>query len=123
MSTTSYHIVIADDERSVRGLVARVVARTFASVRISAVADGQEALRIVTQDPADLLITNHQMPAMSGLDLIRAVRARGIAIPIVMVSSDQHVGGPALAAGATEFVAKPFTVTGLAAVLTRLLPP
>jgi CheY-like chemotaxis protein len=122
-STTSYHVVIADDERGVRGLLARVVARAFTSVRITAVADGLEALNIVTTDPPDLLITNNHMPAMNGLDLIQAVRARGLTTPIVMVSSDASLASTALAAGASAFIAKPFTVTSLTAVLTRLLPP
>jgi two-component system chemotaxis response regulator CheY len=122
-STTSYHIVIADDERGMRGLLARVVARAFSSVRITVVADGLEALTIVTSDPPDLLVTNNHMPALSGLELIRAVRAQGLATPIVMVSSDAGLSAMALAAGANAFVVKPFTISALTAVLTHLLPP
>jgi CheY-like chemotaxis protein len=122
MISTSYHVVIADDEPGVRGLLARVVARTFAAVVISAVTDGQEALNIVMQQHVDLLITNNQMPGLTGLELIRAARANGYTGPIVMVSGDKQLGGEALTAGATAFVEKPFTVTGFAAILRRLLP-
>jgi CheY-like chemotaxis protein len=118
----SYHIIIADDSDTVRGLVARVVAHTYPAVRISAVADGQAALDIFQQEGADLLITNNDMPRLGGIALAQQVRASGATLPIVMLSGNAAVAPAAQAAGVTSFVSKPFTIEQLTHVLTQLLP-
>ena len=121
---STFHVIIADDDDAVRGLIARVVARTYAAVTISAVTNGLDALRIYDQSSADLLITNQDMPGISGLGLVEALRVGRLAtLPIVMVSADLKIEPRALALGVTRFVAKPFTLTRLAQVLTSLLPP
>jgi CheY-like chemotaxis protein len=122
MNTTSYHVIIVDDQAGVRGVLARVVARTYPAVTISALGNGLEALEVFDRHGADLLITNHQMPGLTGLELIREVRARNVLLPIIMVSADMSVEPLALAAGATRFVEKPFTVPDLAQILRSLLP-
>ena len=58
----AYHILIADDDASVRALIARIVARAYPSVTISSVPDGLDALQIYDQRGADMLITNNAMP-------------------------------------------------------------
>jgi two-component system, chemotaxis family, chemotaxis protein CheY len=121
MLTTSYHIIVADDEPALRGLIARVVARTLPTVTISSVGSGTEALHVFLQHGADLLITDNDMPGLSGISLTRAVRAQHATVPIVMVSAERQVAAVALAAGVTAFVEKPFTVAELAAVLRTLL--
>ena len=121
---STFHVIIADDDDAIRGLIARVVARTYATVTISAVTNGLDALRIYDQSSADLLITNQDMPGISGLGLVEALRVVRLAtLPIVMVSADLRIEPRALALGVTRFVAKPFTLTRLAQVLTSLLPP
>ena len=121
---STFHVIIADDDDGVRGLIARVVARTYTTVTISAVTNGLDALRIYDQSSADLLITNQDMPGISGLGLVEALRVVRLAtLPIVMVSADLRIEPRALALGVTRFVAKPFTLTRLAQVLTSLLPP
>ncbi len=121
---STFHVIIADDDDAIRGLIARVVARTYATVTISAVTNGLDALRIYDQSSADLLITNQDMPGISGLGLVEALRVGRLAtLPIVMVSADLKIEPRALALGVTRFVAKPFTLTQLAQVLTSLLPP
>jgi two-component system, OmpR family, phosphate regulon response regulator PhoB len=121
---STFHVIIADDDDAIRGLIARVVARTYATVTISAVTNGLDALRIYDQSSADLLITNQDMPGISGLGLVEALRVVRLAtLPIVMVSADLKIEPRALALGVTRFVAKPFTLTQLAQVLTSLLPP
>ncbi len=116
------HIIIADDTDSVRGLLARVVARMYPAVRISAVTDGQDALDIFQSEGADLLITNNDMPRLNGIALVRHVRALNATLPIVMVSGDTRLAPTAMAAGVTSFVSKPFTIGQLTQVLAQLLP-
>lgn len=119
---TTYHIIVADDTDSIRGLIVRVIARTYAAIRISSVTDGQDALDIFFNEGADLIVTNNDMPRVKGLELIRRVRAVQPDLPIIMVSGDPTIAPAAFAVGATRFVDKPFTVMHLAQVLTSLLP-
>lgn len=119
--TLPLHIIVADDTDSVRGLIVRVVARTYPSVRISAVADGQDALAVFDNEGADLIITNNAMRTMDGITLINLLRARPSHVPIVMISGDPGIESQALAAGANGFLSKPFSMQGLMQMLLGLL--
>jgi two-component system, chemotaxis family, chemotaxis protein CheY len=121
MNTTSSHIIIVDDQSGVRGVLARVVARTYPAVTITALGNGLEALQVFEKHGCDLLITNYQMPGLTGLELISEIRARSSSLPIIMVSADRGIEPLARAAGVSRFVEKPFTIPELAQVLRELL--
>ena len=120
---SSRHLLIVDDDDGVRTFVAHVAMRVYPALTLDSVLDGAEAFRAFGQHPADLVITDMQMPIMSGLDLIRALRALPSAVPILMLSSDSMVQTAALATGATRFLAKPFAIAALRQTLRELLPP
>lgn len=117
-----YHIIIADDTDSIRSIAARVVARTYTTVRISSVIDGLDALRIFEQEGADLIITNNEMIHLDGLELVRRLRAKNSTVPIIMMSGNRALQVHAQAAGVDRFVPKPFTIAQLTQVLLELLP-
>ena len=119
----AYHVIIADDDAAIRSLLARVVARTYDPVAISAVSDGLDALLIYQQNGADLVITNQEMPVLSGLSLIERLRVLSPTLPIIMVSAYQSIEPLARAAGVTHFLLKPFHVAQLVQLLTGALPP
>ncbi|HEU5099156.1 MAG TPA: response regulator [Roseiflexaceae bacterium] len=120
---TTYHVIIADDDAAIRSLIARVVARTYDPVTISAVPDGLDALLIYQQHGADLVITNQEMPVLSGLSLIERLRVLSATLPIIMVSAHPSVEPRARAVGVTAFLVKPFLVTQLVQILNTILPP
>jgi CheY-like chemotaxis protein len=119
----SYHVIIADDDAGIRAVLGYIVQQTYPSATISAVSDGLTALQVYDQQGADLVITNHTMPHLSGLDLIAALRARHATVPIIMVSGEVAQAQAALRAGAAQFVAKPFTRPQLVQALTSVLAP
>jgi CheY-like chemotaxis protein len=61
------------------------------------------------------------MPVMSGLELIRTLRAQGMAMPILAASSEPIFAEGILAAGANHFLPKPFPLPELQMLLRRLL--
>ncbi|HWQ15414.1 MAG TPA: response regulator [Roseiflexaceae bacterium] len=122
MPASLYHIIVADAQPQVRGLLARIVANTYPAATISIAGGHQEALGVFDRRGADLILTNHDLPQLDGLLLIQTLRARGATLPIVMLSADPSVAPAALAAGATRFVAKPFHVAELVSLLLTLLP-
>ena len=110
---SSGHILIADDEPSVRDSVGYALARE--GFEVSSAADGDEAAAMVANGASfDLLILDIMMPGPSGLDICREVRSRS-AVPIILLTAkdaevDKVVG---LEVGADDYVTKPFSVREL----------
>ena len=119
----SYHVLIADDDAGIRAVLVHIVQQTYPDATVSVVADGLAALHIYDQQGADLVVTNYMMPRMSGLQLIAALRARHATLPIIIVSGEGALAPAALAAGASQFLTKPFTRTQLVQALISVLPP
>jgi CheY-like chemotaxis protein len=118
----SRHILLVDDHDGVRAVVAHLVAQICPTAMIAEAAHGAEALSLVAQHDVDLIITDHQMPIMSGLQLVRTLRAQGMRMPIIVLSSDTSIAEAILAAGATVFLSKPFPIPDLREHLRTLLP-
>jgi two-component system chemotaxis response regulator CheY len=83
--------------------------------------NGIDALAALSASPADLVMADWNMPVMDGLELLRQIRATPAfsAVPVVMVTTEAEVDQmtTALAAGATEYIMKPFTAEILAGKL------
>jgi CheY-like chemotaxis protein len=120
----SRHVIIAEDDAGIGAIIARVVARTYPGASISTLTNGLDALLLYDQRGADLLITNHDMPGLSGLSLVEMLRVvRQASLPIIMVSADASIQQRAFVLGVNEFLLKPFTLQQLMQTLNRLLPP
>ncbi len=117
------HVLIAEDHAAVRELLTTIVARTYPTGTITAVANGAEALVVYNARGADLLITDYAMPIMTGLVLIQTLRAQQVTMPILVVSMNIAIAQVVLDAGATRFLPKPFSLPELQQKLTDLLPP
>ncbi|HXC98527.1 MAG TPA: response regulator [Verrucomicrobiae bacterium] len=121
MDRAKPHFIIVDDDKDVRYFIRRVIQRRFIGVEIREASDGVEALRLFEHGGADLMVIDHNLPSMSGADLVRELRARNTTIPIVMVSSFPAVREEAMTAGATSFVGKDEINPALADQLANLL--
>jgi two-component system response regulator RegX3 len=110
---SSGHILIADDEPSVRDSVGYALGQE--GFEVTAAADGDEATAMLGEGiPYDLLILDIMMPGPSGLDICREVRSRS-AVPIIVLTAkdaevDKVVG---LEVGADDYMTKPFSVREL----------
>jgi CheY-like chemotaxis protein len=121
MDRPKRHFIIVDDDKDVRYFIRRVIQRRFTRVEIGEASDGLEALRLFEHGGADLMVIDHNLPLLSGTDLVRELRARNTTIPIVMVSSFPAIREEAMTAGATVFVSKDEINPGLADQLVNLL--
>lgn len=113
-------VLIVDDSRAMRMIIRRTLRQ--AGLRASAVAEaanGQEALSQVDTDPPDLILCDWNMPVMNGLAFLESLRGRGLSTPIGFVTSQSTLAmrQRALDAGATFFLAKPFTPQSMAEAL------
>ncbi|MPV38076.1 response regulator [Georgenia subflava] len=105
-------VLVADDSRVMRRIVARTLRQAgYDGWQVIEAGDGAEALALAHQEAPDLVLTDWNMPEMSGLDLVRALRASGSTVPVGFVTSEGSNQMRALAeeAGAQFLIAKPFT--------------
>lgn len=114
------HLLVVDDDREIRELLADYLQRQ--GYRVSAAANGAEMRRALETDPADLVILDLMMPGEDGLTLCRELRARS-ALPIIMLTArgepvDRIVG---LEMGADDYLAKPFEPRELLARIRSVL--
>jgi CheY-like chemotaxis protein len=119
-------ILLVDDDPLFRSATKRVLALAGHAVVESATAE--EALAQVEATAFDLVLTDVNMPGMTGLDLLRRVRQRDALVSIVLITGDPSAKAAASAAslGAMHYLIKPvdapqmLSITGRAIRLTRL---
>lgn len=113
-------LVIEDDLTLRETLVASLGEAGFA---VEQAADGTEGLYFAQEYPIDLAIIDLGLPGMSGLDIIRQVRAEGKTFPILILTArdrwEDKVDG--LSAGADDYVVKPFHFEEVSARVNALL--
>ena len=105
-------ILIADDSRVMRQIVLRTLRQAgFADHQFIEAEDGADALAKVTSEQPDLVLSDWNMPNMTGIELLRQLRANGNAVPFGFVTSEGSTEMRELAsgAGALFLIAKPFT--------------
>ncbi|MBL0124384.1 MAG: PAS domain S-box protein [Betaproteobacteria bacterium] len=116
------HILYVDDDESLVFLVQRLLERR--GFRVSGHTDQREALAAIRADPAafDLVVTDYNMPGMSGLDVARAVRAIRADLPVAIASGfiDETLQSEAAGAGVRELIFKANAVEDLSEAFARL---
>ena len=106
------HALIIDDSRAMRSILRRIVTRL--GWETSEAANGREALDLLERGLVpDLCLIDWNMPVMDGYDIVVQVRSegqwRGVTLMMVTTESEHTRIVRALAAGAHEYVVKPFT--------------
>lgn len=107
-------VLIAEDDPDLGGFLrAALNRRSTRPVRLTA--SGREALAVLAEHPVDVLITDIQMPGMSGLELVEEVRKTQPALPIVMMTAHASVdyAVSALRHQVDEFLVKPVSAAEL----------
>ncbi|MEO5800985.1 MAG: response regulator transcription factor [Gemmatimonadales bacterium] len=86
------------------------------------VGDGTEALKLASTVPYDLVILDLRLPGMTGLEVLRTLRDRGLTMPILVLTAQDSVEFKvdALRAGADDYVTKPFAFEELLARIEAL---
>jgi signal transduction histidine kinase len=109
-------VLVADDNADMRDYLRRLLARSY---EVAAAADGQAALDLIRADPPDLVVADVMMPYLDGFGLVAAIRAeeRTRTLPVILLSArageESRIEG--LAAGADDYLIKPFSARELLA--------
>jgi CheY-like chemotaxis protein len=122
------HILIVDDEEGFR--FGAVVALRRAGYRVSEAGNGGEALEKVLSardagDPVRLVVTDVRMPVMSGIELIDALRERGVdaALCAITCFGDQALVSELAGKGCPDYLEKPFSPDDLVQRIRSILGP
>ena len=114
-------VLIVDDDPGIRGALRRGLEADGFAVRD--VAGGLAALDEIAARSPSIVVLDVAMPGMTGVEVVERLRAEGRTLPVCMLSArdeiDDRVAG--LAAGADDYVVKPFSVAELAARLHALV--
>jgi two-component system, chemotaxis family, chemotaxis protein CheY len=113
-------ILIVDDSNTMRRIVRRTLAAAgFDGHEIIEAENGAIALEKVVASPPDLILADWNMPQMTGIQLLQALRGQGIGVPFGFVTSEgtDVMREEAKAASAAFFLTKPFTAEDMAGAL------
>jgi len=117
-------ILIVDDSPATRALVAAALAHST-DTEVTRVASGFDAIKHLTQETVDLVLTDLNMPDINGLELVRFVKTneRFKSTPVILISTDATEADRQRAAqlGVDDYLAKPFTAAQLRDVIDKHL--
>ncbi|QXG77775.1 response regulator [Modestobacter sp. L9-4] len=105
-------ILVTDDSRVMRQIVIRTLRQAgYDDHDIIQAADGKEAFDMVAAEQPDLVLSDWNMPEMTGIECLEALRASGSQVPFGFVTSEgsPEMRDKAASAGALFLIAKPFT--------------
>lgn len=119
--SAQYTILVVDDEELVRNLVVTLLARLGHSYITAA--DGVDALDRMKGNQIDAVITDIKMPNMDGVALTVEILKRYPGLPILVMTAfdEEYSAGAAIAAGAREYIKKPFSPDEFFAQLQKMI--
>ena len=106
-------IGICEDDDELRGVLRQALERE--DWQVTATASGSEAVRVFATDPPDVLVLDVMLPDADGRDVCQALRARGVATPVLFLTAlgsvTDRVSG--FTAGGDDYLVKPFALVEL----------
>jgi len=114
--------LIVDDSETTRRIIVRALEKANITESDQA-ANGEEAVRACSQSQYDVVLMDWNMPSMSGIEAVKAIRKSGNKVPIIMVTTEAEKSRiiEALKEGANNYIAKPFQPDVLAAKIKETI--
>ncbi|MCK5646462.1 MAG: response regulator [Anaerolineales bacterium] len=102
-------ILVSDDSQEIRDYLEEALA-TLADFRVVSVGDGMSALSLVNELEPDLVITDQQMPNLTGMELVRRLKLERPLLPVILMTgeSTESLIVEGLRAGVVDYLVKPF---------------
>jgi two-component system, OmpR family, copper resistance phosphate regulon response regulator CusR len=114
-------VLLVEDEARIAQFVAKGLRRTGLDVTVAE--DGDVGAFLAATEPFDLVLLDLGLPGTPGLEILRLIRRDRPATPVILLTAaDEPLARRAgLAAGATEYLTKPFVFEDLLALVRRLV--
>jgi two-component system chemotaxis response regulator CheY len=117
-------ILVVDDSKAMRMIVVRTLRQAgFAGHDVVEAENGKEGLELTQSLKPDLVLSDWNMPEMTGIEFLRALRGSGDATPFCFVTSEgsEEMRDQAAASGALGLIAKPFTSDAFSDILSPVV--
>ncbi len=115
------HVLVVDDEPAILSLVQQVLAQYGYSVKTAS--NGHEALEAMAQQRPAVVFLDMHMPVLDGEGFVRAMRERGLDVPVIILTAGPSADHWAAKLGVDGAVRKPFRIPDLINAATRFLIP
>ncbi len=114
-------ILLVEDEKELSRALAKML--TNEGYNVDAVYDGQDGLNFASTGMYDLVLLDVMMPKLNGFDVLSAIRAKKMDVPVIMLTalSDERDKINGLDKGADDYVSKPFSFNELSARIRAVL--
>jgi two-component system nitrogen regulation response regulator GlnG len=121
MTALTGHILVADDEESIRWVLQTTLVGDGHTVELVETGDG--ALEKLTRDHFDVALVDIKMPGLDGLELLSKVREAELTTPIVIITAQNTMANAieAMKRGAYDYVTKPFDIDEVRLLVHRVL--
>ncbi len=112
-------VLVVDDSKVMRLIVMRTLRQAGFACDVTEAVDGKQALEVIRTAPPDLVLSDWNMPEMTGIELLETLRAEGSPVKVGFVTTEgtAQMRTRATAAGALFLIAKPFTAEHFKAAL------
>ncbi len=114
-------ILVVDDDPAILSTVADIL--EFEGYKVEVAANGAEGLRVLERVRPKLVLLDMRMPILDGWDFARALRDRGITLPILVMTAAQDARRWAQEIGAAGYVSKPFELLDLLSAVASFHTP
>lgn len=111
-------ILVVDDDPAIREIMA--LALGDEGYAVATAADGAKALRLVERGHPSVVLLNLSMPTLDGRGFLRGLVARGIILPVIIISAERDARRTAAALGAAAVLSKPFDLDEMLATVDRV---
>lgn len=114
------NVLVVDDAKSIRELLAKSL--ELSGFAVDTASDGRTALEMVIKGQYELAFLDIKLPIVSGTDVLRRMREKGIRIPVVVITAFGNIKNAVdcTRLGAVAYIQKPFTVNRINTVLDEL---
>jgi CheY-like chemotaxis protein/signal transduction histidine kinase len=108
MQNNAIPVLLVEDDADQAELVRRTLLRQDPPFAVTVVGDGFACLDALTQGTYAVVLLDYSLPRMHGLEVLTHMRARGFAVPVIIVTGqgDEHIAVEAMQAGALDYVMK-----------------
>ncbi|HLF26850.1 MAG TPA: adenylate/guanylate cyclase domain-containing protein [Anaerolineae bacterium] len=115
-------VLVIDDSKQAREFAAEYVLKPC-GFEVVLARDGAEGIRLALQSPPDLIILDYEMPKMNGLEVMRALRAKHLTIPVILSTAhgSEQFAVEVFRLGVRDYVTKPYKVEEMLAAIESAL--
>jgi two-component system chemotaxis response regulator CheY len=122
----AFNILIVDDSKTIRSILVKTLKMTQLEInQIFEAGNGREALECLHGNWIDLVLTDLNMPEMSGIELVNSMAADGLLkdIPVIVISTDGSAAriDELKGKGVREYIRKPFTPENVGQIIGKIL--